>query len=51
MVADSIPDEVIGFFHITYFFQPHYIPGVDSTSIRNEYQESTWGYSAVGAKN
>jgi hypothetical protein len=32
-VAGSIPDEV----------QPHYGPGVDSASDRNEYQESSWG--------
>jgi hypothetical protein len=24
-------------------FQPHYGPGVDSASKRNEYQESSWG--------
>jgi hypothetical protein len=30
------PDEVIG-------FQPHYVPGVDSASNRNEYQESSRG--------
>jgi hypothetical protein len=28
-------------FHFTYSFQPHYVPGVDSASNRNEYQEST----------
>jgi hypothetical protein len=26
-------------FHLTYSFQPHYGPVVDSTSNRNEYQE------------
>jgi hypothetical protein len=41
-VADSNPDEVIGFFQFAYCFQPHYGPGVDSAS-RNEYQESCWG--------
>jgi hypothetical protein len=24
-------------------FQPHYVPGVDSASNRNEYQEPSWG--------
>jgi hypothetical protein len=42
-VADSIPDEVIEFFHFTCSFQMHYIAGPDSTSIRNEYQGSSWG--------
>jgi hypothetical protein len=31
------------FFQFTYSFQPHYGPGVDSASNRNEYQESSWG--------
>jgi len=35
-VAGSIPDGVIGIFHS---FRPHYGPGVDSASNRNEYQE------------
>jgi hypothetical protein len=35
----TIPDEVIGFLQLTYSFQPHYGPGVDSASNRNEYQE------------
>jgi hypothetical protein len=39
--AGSIPDEVIGFFRLNYSFQPHYGPGVDSASNRNEYQESS----------
>jgi hypothetical protein len=30
----------LGFFQS---FQPHYGPGVDSASSRNEYQESSWG--------
>jgi hypothetical protein len=30
--------------------QPHYGPGVISASNRNEYQGSSWGESAVGAK-
>jgi hypothetical protein len=40
MVAVSIPDEM-DFFNGS--FQPHYDPGVDSTSNRNEYQESFRG--------
>jgi hypothetical protein len=35
---DSSPDEVDFLFD-----QPHYGPGVDSASNRNEYQESSWG--------
>jgi hypothetical protein len=42
-VAGSSPDEVDFFFQFTYSFQPHYGPGVASTSNRNEYQESSWG--------
>jgi hypothetical protein len=38
-VAGSSPDEV-DFFKLTTPFQPHHGPGVDSTSNRNEYQES-----------
>jgi hypothetical protein len=30
-------------FQLTPSFQPHYGPGVDTTSNRNEYQESFWG--------
>jgi hypothetical protein len=41
-VAGSIPDEVIEFFQLTKYFQPHYDPGVDSASNRNKYQESSW---------
>jgi hypothetical protein len=29
------------------FFQPHYGPGIDSASNRNEYQESPWGVKGV----
>jgi hypothetical protein len=29
-------------FHLTWSFQPHYGPGVDSASNRNEYQEYSW---------
>jgi hypothetical protein len=34
-----LPDEIIVFLQFTYSFQPHYGPGVDSASNRNEYQE------------
>jgi hypothetical protein len=30
-------------FQLAWSFQPHYGPGVDSASNRNEYQESPWG--------
>jgi hypothetical protein len=30
-------------FQLTSTFQPHYGPGVDSASNRNEYQKSSWG--------
>jgi hypothetical protein len=30
-------------FLIDLFFQPHYGPGVDSASNKNEHQESSWG--------
>jgi hypothetical protein len=37
-------DEVTGLFSIDLkSLQPHYSPGVDSPSNRNEYQESSWG--------
>jgi hypothetical protein len=32
-----------GFFQFTSYFQPHYGLGVDSSSNKNEYQESSWG--------
>jgi len=38
-VAGSIPAGVIGFFIYIEFFRPHYGPGIDSASNRNEYQE------------
>jgi hypothetical protein len=41
--ADSIPHEVIGGFHLTQSFQPHYDRRVDSASKKNEYQESSCG--------
>jgi hypothetical protein len=39
-VAGSSPDEVDLIYLI---LQPHYGPGIDSASNRNEYQESSWG--------
>jgi hypothetical protein len=48
-VAGSIPDGVIGLFSLTYSFRPHYGPGVDSASNRNEYQEYFLGVNAAGA--
>jgi len=41
-VAGSIPDGVTGIFHWQ-SFRPHYAPGVDSASNRNEYQEYSLG--------
>jgi len=38
-VASSIPDFVIGNFSLKLSFRPHYGPGIDSASNRNEYQE------------
>jgi hypothetical protein len=38
--AGSIPDEVTGFFQLTYSFQLHYGPVVDSASNRNVYHKS-----------
>jgi hypothetical protein len=35
-VEGSIPGRTIGFFQLS--FQPHYGPGIDSVSDRNEYQ-------------
>jgi hypothetical protein len=36
-------------FSLTQFFLPHYGPGVDSASNRNEYQEYFLGVKAAGA--
>jgi hypothetical protein len=47
-VAGSIPDVVIKIFHKQYF-RPHYSPGIDSASKRNEYQEYMLGVKAAGA--
>jgi hypothetical protein len=30
-------------FQLAYSLQPHYGPGVDSASNRNEHQETSWG--------
>jgi hypothetical protein len=48
-VAGSIPDDVIGIFHWHYLFRPHYGPGVDSASKRNEYQEYFLEIKEAGA--
>jgi len=37
--SGSIPDDVNEIFHWHKSFWPHYGPGVDSASNRNEYQE------------
>jgi hypothetical protein len=37
-------------FQLTSSFQPHYYPGVDSASNRNEYQESSWGKGRPACK-
>ena len=36
-------------FSLTYSFRPHYGPGVDSGSNRNDYQEYFLGVKAAGA--
>jgi hypothetical protein len=41
-VEDSIPDYVIGVLKFTYSFQLQFGLGFDSSSNRNEYQESFW---------
>ena len=46
-VAGSIPDAVTGILSLTYSFRPHYGPGVDSASNRNEYQEYFLGVKAA----
>jgi hypothetical protein len=42
------PDGAAGFFHWQ-SFRPHYYPGVDSASNRNEYQQYFLGLKAAGA--
>ena len=48
-VAGSIPGCVSGFFFDIKFFRSHYVPGVDTASNRNEYQEYFLGVKAAGA--
>jgi len=47
-VAGSIPAGVTGFFIDIKSFRSQYGPGVDSTSIRNEYREYFLGVKAAG---
>jgi len=47
-VAVSIPAGVSGFFIDIKPFRSHYIPGVDSASNRNEYQEYFLVVKAAG---
>ena len=47
-VAGSIPAGVSGFFIDIKSSRPHYGPGVDSASNRNEYQEYFLGVKAAG---
>jgi hypothetical protein len=46
--AGSIPAGVNGFFSDIKAFRSHYVPGVDSASNRNEYQEYFLGVKAAG---
>jgi len=48
-VAGSIPAGVSGFFIDIKSFRTHSVPGVDSASNRNEYQEHFLGVKAAGA--
>ena len=48
-VAGLIPAGVNGIFIDIKSFRPHYGPGVDSASNRNEYQEYFLGVKAAGA--
>jgi len=48
-VAGSIANGVIGFFSLTLPLRPHYGPGVDTASNRNEYQEYFFEVKAAGA--
>jgi len=47
-VAGSIPAGVSGFFMDIKSFRSHYVPGVDSSSNRNEYQAHFLGVKAAG---
>ena len=49
-VAGSIPAGASGFFIDIKSSRSHYVPGVDSASNRNEYQEYFLGVKAAGAK-
>jgi len=49
-VAGSIPGDVIVIFYWQ-SFRPHYGPGVDSASNRNEYKEKFLGVMAAGAQD
>ena len=48
-VAGSIPAGVSGFFIDIKSFRLHYVPGVDSASNRNEYQEYFLGLKVASA--
>jgi hypothetical protein len=48
-VAGSIPDGVSGFFIGIKSFRSHYVPGIDSASNRNEYQEHFLEVKVAGA--
>jgi len=48
-VAGSIPAGVSGFFFDIKSFWSHYVPGVDSASNRNEYQENFVGVKVADA--
>jgi hypothetical protein len=47
-VVGSIPDNVIGIFRWHNPSRPHYDPGFDSASNRNEYQECFLRVKAAG---
>ena len=47
-VASSISAGVSGFFIDIKSFRSHYVPGVDSASNRNEYQDYFLGVKAAG---
>jgi len=47
--AGSNPAGVSGFFIDIKSFRSHYVPGVDSASNRNEYQQYFLGVRAAGA--
>ena len=47
-VAGSIPDGDIGIFHEHNLSDRTMVPGVDSASNRNEYQENFLGVNAAG---